>query len=49
MKKISVITVNFNQPLTEELLSSISLINSFKNIETIVVYIMSKINLVSVS
>lgn len=38
MKKISVITVNFNQPVvTEELLSSISEKNTYPNLEVIIV------------
>jgi GT2 family glycosyltransferase len=38
MKKVSIITVNFNQPaVTEALLSSISLTNTYTNIEIIVV------------
>ena len=45
MKKVSVITVNFNQPqVTEALLASISKTNTYSNIELIVVDNGSKIN-----
>jgi len=45
MKKVSVVTVNFNQPaVTEELLSSIEKTNTYTNIEIIVVDNASKIN-----
>jgi GT2 family glycosyltransferase len=45
MKKISIVTVNFNQPsVTEELLLSIEKTNSYANIEIIVVDNASKIN-----
>ncbi|MEN0054908.1 MAG: glycosyltransferase family 2 protein [Mucilaginibacter sp.] len=45
MKKISIVTVNFNQPLvTEELLLSIEKTNGYTNIEIIVVDNASKIN-----
>ncbi|MBN9299905.1 MAG: glycosyltransferase family 2 protein [Filimonas sp.] len=38
MKKVSIITVNFNQPqMTEALLSSIAAVNTYPNIEIIVV------------
>jgi GT2 family glycosyltransferase len=38
MKKVSIITVNFNQPLvTQELLQSIQQVNTYKDIEIIVV------------
>jgi GT2 family glycosyltransferase len=45
MKKVSIVTVNFNQPVvTEDLLSSIEKTNSYINIEIIVVDNASKIN-----
>lgn len=45
MKKVSVITVNFNQPaVTEALLASISKLNTYTNIEIIVVDNGSKTN-----
>jgi len=45
MNTVSIITVNFNQPLvTEQLLSSISLTNNYTNIEIIVVDNGSKVN-----
>ncbi len=45
MKLVSIITVNFNQPeVTEALLNSIALTNSYPNIEIIVVDNGSKIN-----
>ncbi|RVU02717.1 glycosyltransferase family 2 protein [Mucilaginibacter limnophilus] len=45
MKKVSVITVNFNQSLvTEDLLTSISVTNTYSNIEIIVVDNGSKVN-----
>jgi GT2 family glycosyltransferase len=45
MKKISIVTVNFNQPtITEELLSSIEKTNTYTNIEIIIVDNASKIN-----
>ncbi|MGN8070052.1 glycosyltransferase family 2 protein [Mucilaginibacter sp. 22184] len=38
MKKVSIVTVNFNQPaVTEDLLESIEKLNSYKNIQIIVV------------
>ncbi|RYY34542.1 MAG: glycosyltransferase family 2 protein [Sphingobacteriaceae bacterium] len=45
MKRVSIITVNFNQSLvTEDLLTSISLTNTYTNIEIIVVDNGSKVN-----
>jgi len=45
MNTVSIITVNYNQPLiTEQLLSSISLTNTYPNIEIIVVDNGSKVN-----
>ncbi|WDF81104.1 glycosyltransferase family 2 protein [Mucilaginibacter sp. KACC 22773] len=45
MKKVSVVTVNFNQPaVTEELLSSIKKTNTYASLEIIVVDNASKIN-----
>ncbi|PWK78778.1 hypothetical protein LX99_01230 [Mucilaginibacter oryzae] len=45
MKKVSVVTVNFNQPaVTEELLSSIAKTNTYANLEIIVVDNASKSN-----
>jgi GT2 family glycosyltransferase len=45
MKKVSIVTVNFNQPtITEELLSSIEKTNTYTNIEIIIVDNASKIN-----
>ncbi|AYL95859.1 glycosyltransferase family 2 protein [Mucilaginibacter celer] len=45
MKKVSVVTVNFNQPaVTEELLSSIEKTNTYTNLEVIVVDNASKVN-----
>lgn len=45
MKKVSIVTVNFNQPVvTEELLSSIEKTNSYSNIEIIIVDNASKAN-----
>jgi GT2 family glycosyltransferase len=45
MKKVSVVTVNFNQPaVTEELLSSIEKTNTYTNLEVIVVDNASKAN-----
>lgn len=49
MKKISIITVNYNQPqVTRELLQSIAQVNTYKNIEIIVVDNGGKINSVPV-
>lgn len=45
MKKVSVVTVNFNQPaVTEELLSSIEKTNTYSNLQVIVVDNASKVN-----
>jgi GT2 family glycosyltransferase len=45
MKKVSIVTVNFNQPaVTEELLYSIEKTNAYSNLEIIVVDNASKIN-----
>lgn len=45
MKKVSVVTVNFNQPVvTEELLSSIEKTNTYSNLQIIVVDNASKVN-----
>ena len=45
MKKVSIVTVNFNQPaVTEDLLLSIEKTNSYANIEIIVVDNASKVN-----
>jgi len=45
MKKVSVVTINFNQPaVTEELLSSIEKTSTYSNLEIIVVDNASKIN-----
>lgn len=48
MKKVSIVTVNFNQPeVTRELLLSIANVNTYKDIEIIVVDNGSKINTIA--
>lgn len=45
MKKVSIVTVNFNQPkVTEDLLKSLAEVNSYPNLEIIVVDNGSKVN-----